>query len=113
MIYAQVTDKELKLLEKEVKSTKDAEWYKRLKIIQLSSQDAKVPQLAKQFDVCEATVRAYIKRYEKNGLETLKRDNSSGRPPKVQLTKAEWEELLHLFPRSRRPDIAVHVSLRI
>jgi transposase len=98
MIYAQVTDEGLKLLEKELKSTKDAEWYKRLKIIQLSSQGEKVPQLAKQFDVCEATVRDYIKRYGRNGLETLKRNNSSGRPPKTQLTKAEWEELLHRSP---------------
>ena len=98
MIYAQVTDEGLKLLEKELKSTKNIEWYKRLKIIQLSSQGAKVQQLAEQFDVCEATVRAYIKRYERNGLETLKRDNSNGRPPKTQLTRAEWEELLHRSP---------------
>jgi transposase len=98
MIYAQVTDEGLKLLEKELKSRKDVEWYRRLKITQLSSQGEKVPQLAKQFDVCEATVRDYIKRYDKGGLETLKRGSSSGRPPKTQLTKAEWEELLRRSP---------------
>lgn len=98
MIYAQVDDEGLKLLRKELKSTKDAKWYKRLKIIQLSSQGEKVPQLAKQFDVCQATVRDYIKRYNSGGLETLKPDKSSGRPPTTQLAKAEWEELLHQSP---------------
>jgi len=86
MIYAQVNDKKLKLLEKELKATKDVKWYRRLKIIQLSSQGEKIPQLAKQFDVCQATVRDYIKRYNSGGLETLKPDKSSGRPrgPKAQ-----------------------------
>ena len=98
MIYAQVDDEKLKLLEKELKATKDIKWYKRLKIIQLSSQGEKVPQLAKQLDVCQATVRDYIKRYNSGGLETLNPDKSSGRPPTTQLTKAEWEELLHQSP---------------
>jgi transposase len=98
MIYAQVNDENLKLLRKELKTTKDAKWYRRLKIIQLSSQCEKVPQLAKQLDVCQATVRDYIKRYNSGGLETLKPDKSSGRPPTTQLTKAEWEELLHRSP---------------
>ena len=98
MIYAQVNHEGLKLLEGELKSTKDVKWYRRLKIIQLSSQGEKVPQLAKQFDVCGATVRDYIKRYNKGGLDTLKRGNSNGRPPKTQLTKAQWEELLHQSP---------------
>ena len=98
MIYAQVDDKSLKLLKKELKSAKGVKWYKRLKIIQLSSQGEKVPQLAKQFDVCQATVRDYIKRYNSGGLKTLKPNKSSGRPPTTQLTKAEWEELLHQSP---------------
>lgn len=98
MIYAQVNDEGLKLLEKELKATNGVKWYKRLKIIQFSSQGETVPQLAKRFDVCEATVRAYINRYNKGGLETLKADKSSGRPPITQLTRAEWEELLHQSP---------------
>jgi transposase len=98
MIYAQISDEELKLLENELKSTKDVGWYRRLKIIHLSSQGEGVPQLANQFDVCQATVRDYIKRCNKGGLDTLKRGNSNGRPPKTQLTKAEWEELLHQSP---------------
>ena len=98
MIYAQVNDEGLKLLEKELKSTKDVKWYRRLKIIQLSSQGETVPQLSKRSDVCEATVRDYIKRYERGGLAALKPGKSSGRPPTTELTKSQWEELLHLFP---------------
>jgi transposase len=98
MIYAQVNDEGLKLLEKELKSTEDVKWYRRLKIIQLSSQGETVPQLAQSFDVCQATVRDYIKRYNSGGLDALKRGNSNGRPPKTQLTKSEWEELLHQSP---------------
>ncbi len=98
MIYAQVNDEGLKLLEEELKSTKDVKWYKRLKIIQSSSQGETVPQLAKRSDVCEATVRDYIKRYNNGGFETLKPGKSSGRPPTTQLTKAQWEELLHQSP---------------
>jgi transposase len=98
MIYAQVNDESLKLLEKELKATKDAKWYRRLKIIQLSSQGETVPQLSTRFDVCQATVRAYIKRYNSGGLAALKPDKSSGRPPTTHLTKSEWEELLHRSP---------------
>jgi hypothetical protein len=71
MIYAQVSDDGLKLVEEELKSTKDAKWYRRLKIIQWSSQGETVPQLSKRSDVCEATVRDYIKRYNSGGLGHL------------------------------------------
>lgn len=98
MIFAKVINGGLKLLKKELKSTKDARWYRRLKIVQLSSQEKTVLQLAKDFDVCEATVRDYITRYNKGGLESLKRGNSNGRPSKINMTKAEWEELLLRSP---------------
>ncbi len=98
MIYAQVNDESLKLLEKELKSARDVKWYRRLKIIQLSSQGETVPQLSNRFDVCEATIRDYIKRYNSGGLVTLKPGKSSGRPPTTHLTKAQWEELLHRSP---------------
>ncbi len=98
MIFAKVIDEGLKLFEKELKSTKEAKWYRRLKIVQLSSQKRTVPQLAIDFDLCEATVRDYIRRYNEGGLKALKRRNSNGRPPKINMTKAEWEELLHRSP---------------
>ena len=98
MIFAKVSDEGRKLLEGKLKTTKDAKWYRRLKIIQLSSLGDTVSKLSKTFDVCKATVRDYIKRYNVGGLETLKRRNSNGRPPKIKLTKEQWEELLHRSP---------------
>jgi len=98
MIFAKVNDEGSKLLEEELKTTRDAKWYRRLKIIQLSSLGETISKLAAMFDVCTATVRDYIKRYNKGGIETLKRRNSNGRPPRINLTKTEWEELLHRSP---------------
>jgi transposase len=98
MIFAKVINEGLEVLKKELKSTKDAKWYRRLQIVQLSSQKRTVPQLAMDFDLCEATVRDYIRRYNESGFEALKRGNSNGRPTKINMTKAEWEELLHRSP---------------
>jgi transposase len=86
------------LLEAELKSTKDAKWYRRLKVIHLSSQGETVPTLTKTLDLSQTTIRNYIKRYNDGGIEALKRRNSNGRPTKIKLTKAEWEELLHRSP---------------
>ncbi len=98
MIYAQLDDEGLKFLEAELKSAKDAKWYRRLKIIHLSSQGETVPTLTKTLDLSQTTIRNYIKRYNDGGIEALKRRNSNGRPTKIKLTKAEWEELLHRSP---------------
>jgi len=98
MISVKENSEDLKLLEEELKATKDVKWYQRLKIIQLSSQGEKVSKLARTFDVCKASVRDYIRRYNLGGLKLLKRKNSNGRPPKINMTKAEWEELLHRSP---------------
>ena len=98
MIYAKTNEEDFKLLEENLKAAKDAKWYRRLKIIHLSSLGDTVSKLSNTFDVCGATVRDYIKRYNGGGLESLKRRNSNGRPTKVKLSKAEWEELLHRSP---------------
>lgn len=98
MILAKTNDESLKLLEEELKTTKDAKWYQRLKIIQMSSLGETISKLAKTFDVCKATVRDYIKRYNNGELAALKRHNSNGRPSKIDFTKAQWEELLHRSP---------------
>jgi len=98
MMFAKMNEEDLKLIEENLKATKDAKWYRRLKIIQLSFLGETVSKLSKTFDVCKATVRYYIKRYNGGGLESLKRRNSNGRPPKIKLTKEQWEELLHRSP---------------
>jgi len=99
MIYAKVNDYEaMASIEKELEEAEDINWYKRLKIIQLSSQGIGVPQLAKTFDVCQATVRDYIERYNNGGIDSLKREYSNGRPPLIEFDKTQWEELLHQSP---------------
>jgi transposase len=99
MLVAEVSPEAQKKLLEELNNTSDAKWYRRLKIIQLSSQgDISAPKLAKLFDLCAATVRDYITRYNANGLEGLTRQVSDGAPLTIPLTKAEWEELLHQSP---------------
>jgi transposase len=98
MLFAEVSAQAQEELVEELKQTSDSKWYRRLKIIHLSSQRTPVPKLAKLFDLCEATIRVYITRYNARGLASLKRQSSDGAPPKIPLTKAEWEELLHQSP---------------
>ncbi len=57
MIYADVSLEEEEELESELKEAKEVKWYRRLKIIDLSSQKKTVPQLAEMFDLSAATVR--------------------------------------------------------
>jgi transposase len=99
MLVAEVSPDVKDKLREELKNTSDVNWYRRVKIIQLSSQgDTSAPKLATLFDLSAATVREYIRRYNANGLEGLKRRASEGAPLTIPLTKAEWEELLHQSP---------------
>ena len=98
MLFAQVSEKGQKELKSAIDETKDAKWYRRLKIIDLSGQGYRVPQLAILFDLGEASVRRYIKQYNEGGLEKLQPGTSPGRNVTIPLSKGEWEELL-----ARRP----------
>jgi transposase len=98
MLFAEVSAQAQEDLLKALKQASDATWYRRLKMIHLSSQQMSVPELATLFDCCHETVRQYIKRYHAGGLEGLKRQASDGAPAKIPLTKAEWEDLLHQSP---------------
>lgn len=98
MLFAQVNEKEEKELKSAMQETKDAKWYRRLKIIDLSHQGYRVPQLAKLFDLGEASIRRYIKRYNAGGIANLEPGKSPGRNVGIGLSKEEWEELL-----ARRP----------
>jgi transposase len=98
MLFAEVSPEASEQLHEALKQASDAKWYRRLKIIQLSSQQTSVPELATLFDLCTATVRAYITRYNTDGLTGLKRASSDGAPPKIPLSKEEWETLLHQRP---------------
>jgi len=98
MIYIKISDDNRKQLQRELGDTKDARWYRRLKIIDLSSCGKTVPELAEMFDLSSATVRDYIHRYDTDGIFTLQRSYSPGRPPKIEMTKEQWEELLRRSP---------------
>ena len=100
MIYAQPETKcAISQLQMGIKEAKEAKWYRRLKIIQLSMAGYNVPQLAEQFDLCTATVREYIKAYNSGQIEMLRPRKSPGRPPKVgQLKRDNWEQILTQTP---------------
>ena len=98
MLFAEVSPEASEQLHEALKQATDAKWYRRLKIIQMSSQHTSVPKLATLFDLCTATVRDYITRYNADGLTGLQRSSSDGAPPKLPLSKEEWETLLHQSP---------------
>jgi transposase len=98
MLFAHVSPEASEELKTALKQASDTKWYRRLKVIQLSSQQTSVPELATLFDLCTATVRDYINRYNADGLTGLKRACSDGAPPKIPLTREDWETLLHQSP---------------
>ena len=67
MLYAHVSPQQYDELLNAIQQSSDRNWYRRLKIIQLSSRGKSVPELATLFDLCKATVRDYIKRYNAGG----------------------------------------------
>lgn len=98
MVFAKTSPDASEELRQALKQASDAKWYRRLKIIQLSSQQTPVPDVATLFDLCTATVRDYITRYNTLGLTGLQRDSSAGAPPKIPLSREEWDTLLHQSP---------------
>jgi transposase len=53
----------------------------RAKIIQLSAEGKTVPVIARELGFCEPAVRAWVHRFNENGLDGLEDDPRSGRPP--------------------------------
>lgn len=100
MIYAiPQTEHAISELQFAIKEAKEAKWYRRLKIIQLSMAEKTVPQLADEFDLCSATIRSYIKAYNGDGIENLRPKKQPGRPRKVgHLSRDDWSEILLRTP---------------
>lgn len=98
MLFATSCPEAEKKLLQELKQTSDAKWYRRVKLIHLSSQKTPGADLSTLFDCCQETVRRYIKRYNRGGRDGLRPQASHGAPVKIPLTKAEWEDLLHQSP---------------
>jgi transposase len=99
MIFAKVeTEEAKKELQEALKSAKKSYLYRRLLIIQLSSEWKNIPELASLFLLTEATVRQYIQDYNDGGLVKIIPKKKPGRKPKFSLTKDQWEEILHQSP---------------
>lgn len=78
------------MLSAEMKATKDAKLYQRLKIIELSRQGHTVPQLSQQFAVYAETIRRYIHSYNDAGLAGLRPGYGQGRPVTLDWSQAQW-----------------------
>lgn len=98
MLYAHANAEEQERIANAMKQTKDLHWHQRLHIISVSAQGKSVPELTELFAYCAATIRTYITCYNRDGLTGLTRQYSSGAPPKIPFSKAEWEEILHQSP---------------
>jgi transposase len=98
MIFAKVNAQEREAIQSEMKATNNIKWYRRLKVIDLSSQGYKVPELAQMFDLCEGTIRRYIHHFNEAGLPGLQPGYGQGRPPELSWTKGEWLDVLAQSP---------------
>jgi transposase len=98
MIYAKVDAQQKAKLNAEMNSTTDAKWYRRLKVIDLSSQGFSAPELSGMFDLSAGTIRRYLHDYNEAGLDGLRPGYGQGRPPTLTWTKTEWLDLLAQSP---------------
>ena len=98
MIYAKVNEVDREEIKKALKEAKNVKWYRRLKVIDLSSQGQRVSKIAKIFDLKENTVRGYINRYNGSGLTGLKPNYGSGRKVSINLSKEELSAILERSP---------------
>ena len=98
MIYAKVNAQQKAVLDREMNSTADAKWYRRLKIIDLSGQGFSVPELSRLFDLGAGAIRRYIHAYHEAGVDGLRPGYGQGRPPTLTWTKAQWLDLLSQSP---------------
>lgn len=57
--------------------------YKWAKIVQLSSQGYKAPEISQRVDLSQKRVRHWIHAFNRQGLEALQRRPRSGRPKKI------------------------------
>ena len=99
MIYAQIDDqRDRQELQQAMQEAKQSKWYRRLKIIDLSSRGYKVLHLAQMFDLSAATIRQYIKCYNTDGLNGLHPQYGAGRRPKIDWSKEQWADVLKQAP---------------
>jgi transposase len=98
MIYAKVDSQDRETIQAEMRKTTDVKWYRRLKVVDLSGQGQTVPELAQMFDLSAATIRRYIHLYNDVGLAVLRPAYGRGRPPLLNWTQAQWQDVLAQSP---------------
>jgi len=98
MIYAKADAQGQETIQTEMRTTADAKWYRRLKVIDLSSQGQTATELAQMFDLSAATIRRYIHLYNDAGLTGLRPAYGRGRPPLLNWTQAQWQDVLAQSP---------------
>lgn len=98
MLHAQVDAQDRQTIQSEMRVTKDAKWYRRLKIIDLSGQGTAVSELAQTFDLSPATVRTYIHAFNTTGLTGLRPGYGRGRPLAIDWTADQWLDVLSQAP---------------
>lgn len=92
------TEEAKKELQSALNAAKKSYLYRRLLIIQLSSDGKTVPELASMFGLTEVMVRQYIHAYNDSGLAGLQPKKKPGRKAKLSLSKDQWEDILHQSP---------------
>jgi transposase len=99
MIFVKkLSDRERRALGEALRKAKNTKWYRRLKIIELSSKGYLVSELSQMFGLSDVTVRNYIHRYNEGGLNALQYRKSSGRPRKLDFLDGLWEITLQRSP---------------
>ncbi len=98
MLCTQVDAQDCQILQSEMQVTKDAKWYRRLKIVDLSGQGTPVSELAQMFDLSPATVRTYIHAFNTAGLTGLRPGYGRGRPLAIDWTADQWLDVLSQAP---------------
>lgn len=98
MLHAKVDVQDRETIQAEMRTTTDAKWYRRLKIVDLSGQGQPVTDLAQMFDLSTGTIRRYIRRYNEAGLTGLRPAYGRGRPPQLNWTQVQWLDVLAQSP---------------
>jgi transposase len=99
MIFAHIRDESAKAqLVEAIKATDKPHVYRRLMVVQLSSEGKTVPQLASIFKLTPQTIRKSIHAYNAGGIESAMPQPKPGRRRQITVTKERWLEILHTPP---------------
>ena len=98
MLFARVDETARDELNQALKTADQTKWYVRVKSIDMSAQGQTISEIAEFFDLNYNTIRGYINRYNKGGLDGLKPKYGKGRRAAITLNKNELREILERSP---------------